>query len=82
VKPYKISIKFGKGAKLSPRFVGPFEVVERKGPLTYRLPFLDSLRRMQDVFHVFVLRHYVSDAGASSTKATWDESTMLCGPFE
>jgi hypothetical protein len=32
VKPHKSSIKFGKGAKLSPRFVGPFEIVEKKGP--------------------------------------------------
>jgi hypothetical protein len=32
VKPHKSSIKFGKGAKISPRFVGPFKVVEKKGP--------------------------------------------------
>jgi hypothetical protein len=32
VKPHKSAIKFGKGAKLSPRFVGPFEVVEKRGP--------------------------------------------------
>jgi hypothetical protein len=61
VKPHKSSIKFEKGDKLSPRFVGPFKVVERKGPVAYRLSLLDSLRRMHDVFHVFVLRNYVSD---------------------
>jgi hypothetical protein len=61
VKPHKSSIKFGKGAKLSPRFMGPFEIVERKGPVAYRLDLLDSLRRMHDVFHVSVLRHYISD---------------------
>ena len=32
VKPHKSSIKFGKGAKLSPRFVGPFELLEKRGP--------------------------------------------------
>jgi hypothetical protein len=42
VKPHKSSIKFGKGAKLSPRFVGPFEIVERKGPVAYRLALPDS----------------------------------------
>jgi hypothetical protein len=61
VKPHKSSIKFGKGDKLSPRFVGPFEIVERKGPVAYRLALPDSLRRMHDVFHVSVLRHYISD---------------------
>ena len=61
VKPHKSSIKFGKGAKLSPRFMGPFEIVEKKGPVAYRLALPDSLRRMHDVFHVSVLRHYISD---------------------
>jgi hypothetical protein len=50
-----------KGAKLSPRFMGTFEIVERKGPMAYRLAFLDFLRHMHDVFHVYVLRHYISD---------------------
>jgi hypothetical protein len=35
VKPHKSSIKFGKGAKLSPRFMGPFDILERKGPMAY-----------------------------------------------
>jgi hypothetical protein len=61
VKLHKSSIKFGKGATLSPRFVGPFEIVERKGPVAYRLALSDSLRHMHDVFHVSVLRHYISD---------------------
>ena len=41
--------------------MGPFEIVERKGPVAYRLALPDSLRRMHDVFHVSVLRHYISD---------------------
>jgi hypothetical protein len=60
-KPHKRSIKFGKGDKLSPRFMGPFEIVERKGPMAYQLAMPDSLRRMHDVFHVSILRHYISD---------------------
>jgi hypothetical protein len=60
-KPHKSSIKFGKGDKLSPRFMGPFEIVERKGPMAYQLALPDSLRCMHDVFHVSVLRHYISD---------------------
>jgi hypothetical protein len=61
VKPHKSSIKFGKGAKISPRFMGPFEIVERKGPVAYRLALPDSLRHMHDVFHVSILRHYISN---------------------
>jgi hypothetical protein len=61
VKPHKSLIKFGKGSKLSPRFMGPFKVVERKGPMTYRLALPDYLSCMHDIFHVSVLRHYVSD---------------------
>jgi hypothetical protein len=61
VKPHKSSIKFGKGDKLSPRFMGPFDIVENKGFVAYRQAFPYSLRRMHDVFHVSVLRHYVSD---------------------
>jgi hypothetical protein len=41
--------------------VGPFEIVERKGLVAYRLALPTSLRRMHDVFHVSFLRHYISD---------------------
>jgi hypothetical protein len=62
VKPHKSLIKLGKGAKLLYlRFVGPFEVVEKKGPMDYRLAFHYYLRHMHDVFHVSILRHYISD---------------------
>jgi hypothetical protein len=83
VKPHKSSIKFGKGAKLSPRFVGPFEIVERKGPVAYRLALPDSLRRMHDVFHVSVLRHYISDPthviDMSSLQVS-DEGVLMAEP--
>jgi hypothetical protein len=60
VKLHKSSIKFGKDDKLSPRFMGPFKIVEKKGPVAYRLALPNYLRRMHDVFHVSVLIHYVS----------------------
>jgi hypothetical protein len=79
-----ILIKFGKGDKLSLRFVGPFDIVERKGSMVYRLEFPHSLRRMHDVFHVSVLRHYVSDPthviGMSSLKV-WDEGALTKEPI-
>jgi hypothetical protein len=61
VKPHKSSIKFGKGTKLSPRFVGPFEIVDKKGLVAYRLALLDSLKRVHDFLHVSILTHYISD---------------------
>ena len=41
--------------------MGPLEIVEGKRPMAYQLTLPDSLRRMHDVFHVSVLRHYISD---------------------
>ena len=61
VKLHKSSIKFGNGAKLSPSFMGPLDIVERKGPVAYRIALPNYSRRMHDVFHVSVLRHYIGD---------------------
>ena len=44
---------------LVPHFLGPFEILERIGPIAYRLAFPPSLLHIHDVFHVFVLRKYI-----------------------
>ena len=49
------------GEKLSPRFVGPFEILERKGTVAYRLTLPPYLAHMHDMFHIYVLHHYISD---------------------
>jgi len=46
---------------LSPRYIGPFEIVERIGALAYRLALPPSLEGVHDVFHVSQLRRYVPD---------------------
>ena len=55
VRARKSSLKLGSCAKLSPRYYGPFEVLERIGPVTYRLA-LPASTRAHNVFHVFCLR--------------------------
>ncbi|TYK02180.1 ty3-gypsy retrotransposon protein [Cucumis melo var. makuwa] len=61
VAPMKGVLRFERRGKLSPRFVGPFEILERIGPVAYRLALPPSLSAVQDVFYVSMLRKYVSD---------------------
>jgi len=61
VRTQKSSIKFGKGDKLPPGFVGPFVILEKFRPVSYRLVFPSSLSRMHNIFHVSILCHYISD---------------------
>ena len=60
VRPRKSSLKLGSCAKLSPRYCGPFEVLERIGPVAYRLTFPASTKA-HNVFHVYLLKKYVHD---------------------
>lgn len=50
--------RFGKKEKLSPRYVSPFEILERIGILAYRLALPLRLAQVHDVFHVSILRKY------------------------
>ena len=61
VAPLKGVLRFGKKGKLSPRFIGPFEILERIGILAYRLALPPHLSSVHDVFHVSMLRKYVYD---------------------
>ena len=54
-------VRFGKRGKLSPRYIGPFEIVERIGPVAYRLDLPEELSRVHNVFHISMLRKYISD---------------------
>jgi len=84
VKLHKSSINFGKGVKMSPRFVEPLKVVEKKGPMPYRIAFPYSLRRKHDGFHVSILRHYVSDPTHvihMSSLQMLDEGALMIEPI-
>ena len=54
-------MRFGKKDKLSPRFIGPYEVIEKVGPVAYRLALPPELENIHNVFHVLMLRRYRSD---------------------
>ena len=61
VSPMRGVKRFGVKGKLSPRFIGPFEVLDRIGEVAYRLAMPPSLSAVHNVFHVSMLRKYVSD---------------------
>ena len=54
-------VKVGKHGKLSPRFIGPFETLERIGTVAYRLALPPSMTGLHEVFHVSMLRKYTPD---------------------
>ena len=58
VSPMKGVMRFGKKGKLSPRFMGPFEILDRVGEVAYRLALSPSLSVLHPVFYVSMLRKY------------------------
>ena len=61
VMPKKGVVRFGKRGKLSLRFVGLFEILERVGTVAYRLALLPSMSGVHEVFHVSMLQRYTPD---------------------
>nr|GEX66395.1 hypothetical protein [Tanacetum cinerariifolium] len=56
VSPWKGVVRFGKKGKLTPRFVRPFEVIEKVGHISYQLDLPEELNGVHDTFHVSNLR--------------------------
>ncbi|GKA62221.1 putative reverse transcriptase domain-containing protein [Tanacetum coccineum] len=61
VLPWKGVVRFGKKGKLAPRFVGPFEIIEKVGPNAYRLDLPEDLNGIHDTFHVSNLKKCLAD---------------------
>ena len=73
-------IKFGKRGKLAPRYIGPFEILERVGTTTYRLAQPPSFSGVHKVFHDSMLRKYTLDP---AHVVDWGEITVdTNGTFE
>ncbi|GJU65484.1 retrovirus-related pol polyprotein from transposon TNT 1-94 [Tanacetum coccineum] len=62
VTPWKGVVHFGKKGKLAPRYVGPFEILERISLVAYRLRLPEELNSVQDTFHVSNLKKCLADA--------------------
>ncbi|GKD57514.1 putative reverse transcriptase domain-containing protein [Tanacetum coccineum] len=61
VSPWKGVVRFRKKGKLAPRFVGPFEIFEKVGPVAYRLDLPEELNSVHDTFHVSNLKKCLAD---------------------
>ncbi|KAK6150767.1 hypothetical protein DH2020_015699 [Rehmannia glutinosa] len=61
VSAWKGILRFGKKGKLNPRYIGPYEILEKVGPLVYKLALPPELSQIYNVFHVSMLRKYVHD---------------------
>ena len=59
--PKRGVVRFDNRGKLSLRFFGPFEILERVGIVVYRLALPPSMSGVHEVFHVSMLRRYTPD---------------------
>ncbi|KAJ9558426.1 hypothetical protein OSB04_013040 [Centaurea solstitialis] len=63
--PWKGVIRFGRRGKLSPRYIGPYKIIERVGSVPYRLELLEELRGVHNTFHVSNLRKCLAEPDAA-----------------
>ncbi|GAA0187595.1 hypothetical protein LIER_34884 [Lithospermum erythrorhizon] len=61
ISPWKSVLRFGKKGKLSPRYIGPYEIIAKVGLVPYRITLPPELQRIHNVFHVTCLRKYIPD---------------------
>ncbi|GKC99870.1 putative reverse transcriptase domain-containing protein [Tanacetum coccineum] len=61
VSPRKGVIRFEKRGKLNPRYIGPFKILERIGPVAYKLEHPEELSNVHSTFHVSNLKKCLSD---------------------
>ena len=54
-------MRFGKKGKLSPRYIGPYQIIKRFGQVAYELELPQDLSIVHPVFHVLMLRKFIGD---------------------
>ncbi|XP_048231323.1 uncharacterized protein LOC125370332 [Ricinus communis] len=61
VSPMHGVMRFGKKGKLAPRYMGPFEIIDRIGEVAYKLDLPPNFSHVHPVFHISMLRKYILD---------------------
>ncbi|XP_058070952.1 uncharacterized protein LOC131219989 [Magnolia sinica] len=61
ISPMKGVLRFGKKGKLTPRYIGSFQILNRISPVAYRLALSTPLAGVHNVFHVSMLKKYVPE---------------------
>ncbi|GJZ87095.1 hypothetical protein Tco_0658705, partial [Tanacetum coccineum] len=61
VSPRKGVIRFEKRGKLNPRYIGPFKILDKVGPVAYKLKLPEELSNVHNTFHVSNLKKCLSD---------------------
>ncbi|XP_042410118.1 uncharacterized protein LOC121999512 [Zingiber officinale] len=61
MSPMKGVMRFRKKGKLSPRYIGPFEILDRVGTRAYWVALPPNLSEVHNVFHVSMLRQYIAN---------------------
>lgn len=61
ISPMKRVMRFCKKGKLSPKYIIPFEVLQRVGPMAYRLALPPNIFSVHPIFHVSMFKRYHGD---------------------
>ncbi|XP_050147341.1 uncharacterized protein LOC126622615 [Malus sylvestris] len=62
LSPWKGVVQFSKKGKLNPRYIRPYQIVERVGEVAYRLTLPAKLAKVHNMFHISMLRRYISNS--------------------
>ena len=73
----KCVMKFRKKGKLSPRYIGPFKIIGRIGTVAYKIALPPRFASVHPVFHISLLRKYVSNLSHILTPHTFEVRSDL-----